>query len=323
MKTQFIMLPKAKELLDNAIKQGAKESRKGKKHPNKFIQARKEHIVRIKRINNYLNEKISNCLDKFPTFEASFFTEMVSTIIELNELKKILSHLNKMRKLAYGFSRKYSSMLYNAQNERQIISLYRQFLGRLFSLEKDLDKSITKLNKIIPALNKIPNIKEEKAIILAGFPNTGKTTILSRLTKSRPKIAAYAFTTKDLMIGYFEERFSRILIIDTPGLLDKEKEKRNKIEQKTINALKHLAKAIFFVIDPTEQCGFSLEKQLELLGQLKEFGVPIIAIVNKTDIASKKQIDSIKTKEKIVLSGNEREKQFRQEIAEEIKRLKI
>ena len=39
-------------------------------------------------------------------------------------------------------------------------------------------------------------------VALFGFPNVGKSTLLSKLTPSKPKIANYSFTTKRINMGY-------------------------------------------------------------------------------------------------------------------------
>lgn len=56
---------------------------------------------------------------------------------------------------------------------------------------------------------------------LVGYPNAGKSTLLSRLTHAHPKIAPYPFTTINPIIGTLEfENFSRLRIADIPGLID-------------------------------------------------------------------------------------------------------
>lgn len=56
---------------------------------------------------------------------------------------------------------------------------------------------------------------------LVGYPNAGKSTLLSRLTHAHPKVAAYPFTTLNPLIGTLEyPNFSRIRIADIPGLID-------------------------------------------------------------------------------------------------------
>lgn len=56
---------------------------------------------------------------------------------------------------------------------------------------------------------------------LLGFPNAGKSTLLSRLSNARPKIADYPFTTIKPMVGVVEIDLSRTMVIaDIPGLIE-------------------------------------------------------------------------------------------------------
>ncbi len=56
---------------------------------------------------------------------------------------------------------------------------------------------------------------------LVGYPNAGKSTLLSSLTNARPKIAAYPFTTLNPVIGTVQyEDFHTLTIADIPGLIE-------------------------------------------------------------------------------------------------------
>lgn len=56
---------------------------------------------------------------------------------------------------------------------------------------------------------------------LVGFPNAGKSTLVTRLSQARPKIASYPFTTLEPMVGVMEfPGFSRATVADIPGLIE-------------------------------------------------------------------------------------------------------
>ncbi len=75
-------------------------------------------------------------------------------------------------------------------------------------------------------------LKSIADIGLVGFPNAGKSSLISRLTKARPRTAAYPFTTLHPQIGVLEfpedprDRPDRLQIADIPGLIEGASENR-------------------------------------------------------------------------------------------------
>jgi nucleolar GTP-binding protein len=62
---------------------------------------------------------------------------------------------------------------------------------------------------------------------------------------------------------------------------------RNAAEMQAIAALKHLDTVVFFILDPSEYCGYEMHDQLRLMNEVKEkFPLPILVGANKIDLSN-------------------------------------
>ena len=138
-------------------------------------------------------------------------------------------------------------------------------------------------------LARLPSIDPNtRTILVCGFPNVGKSSFMNKVTRADVEVQPYAFTTKSLFVGHMDYRYLRWQVVDTPGVLDHSLEERNTIEMQAITALAHLRSAVLYVMDISEQCGHSIEEQVELFNNIKPLftNKPLIVALNKIDILS-------------------------------------
>jgi len=123
---------------------------------------------------------------------------------------------------------------------------------------------------------------------IIGFPNAGKSTLISKISKAHSKIAPYPFTTKSPKLGvvkFFDETF---VAADMPGLIEGAHAGRGlgdrflrHIERTSV--LVHVVDiAPFDGSDPVENY-LKLEKELKLYDQ-KVYEKPRVIVANKMDI---------------------------------------
>jgi GTP-binding protein len=55
---------------------------------------------------------------------------------------------------------------------------------------------------------------------IIGFPNAGKSTLISKISSARPQIAAYPFTTKEPVLGVVQLDDKSFTVVDIPGLIE-------------------------------------------------------------------------------------------------------
>ncbi|MDD4519779.1 MAG: GTPase ObgE [Alphaproteobacteria bacterium] len=146
---------------------------------------------------------------------------------------------------------------------------------------------------------------------LVGLPNAGKSTLLSMLTKARPKIANYPFTTLHPNLGVAMVDDKEILLADIPGLIEGASEGAGL----GINFLRHVDRCsvLIHLIDGTEEdiahsyqvIRQELEKYSPSLAAKKE-----VLAINKADSLlpedlekKKKELEACSKKEVFVISA--------------------
>ncbi|KAK7751257.1 Ribosome-interacting GTPase 2 [Diatrype stigma] len=103
-------------------------------------------------------------------------------------------------------------------------------------------------------------------IALVGFPSVGKSTFLSKVTKTRSEVASYAFTTLTAIPGVLEYGGAEIQLLDLPGIIEGAAEGKGRGRQ-VISAAK-TSDLILMVLDATKRAEQRalLEAELEAVG---------------------------------------------------------
>ncbi len=137
-------------------------------------------------------------------------------------------------------------------------------------------------------------LKSIADIGLVGFPNAGKSSLTTKITKARPKTAAYPFTTLHPQIGVIEfpKKYDRLLLADVPGLIEGASENRG-LGHRFLRHIERCALLMFLIDmagvdnrDPRDDYA-TLVKELKLYDPalLKK---PRVVVANKMDIEGAK-----------------------------------
>ncbi len=130
---------------------------------------------------------------------------------------------------------------------------------------------------------------------LVGFPNAGKSTLLSSITAAKPKIANYAFTTLTPQLGMVEYRDNRsFCIADLPGIIEGAAEGKGLGHR----FLRHIERnAVLLFLIPADSNDH--KKEFEILkNELNEFNPELlqkefIIAISKSDLLDQELTDAI------------------------------
>ena len=141
---------------------------------------------------------------------------------------------------------------------------------------------------------------------LVGFPNAGKSTLITQLSNARPKIADYPFTTLKPNLGMVAYRdFQSFVIADIPGIIEGASEGKGI----GLRFLRHIERnaALLFMIPAADDEGnvktvTQIKKELKILqNELKQFNPELLyknnmLAITKCDLVDEKDANSLAQK---------------------------
>ncbi|NTV77115.1 MAG: NOG1 family protein [Methanothrix sp.] len=272
MYEQLPTVPTSEELLNKSFRRASRA---------------KDNESMVQNAGNILSDNLSNLIRKFPSFEnmPPFYREMADIIAGVDRIRISLSRLGWASRQIRQISKEYVAQIKRSRG-LDTTPARKSAFGRFSSVMRSIEKDLLFLNETRNLLRKMPTIDPAMpTILIAGYPNVGKSSFIVRITGARPEIASYPFTTRGIFVGHFQRGEQRYQVVDTPGLLDRPMEERNDIERQTVAALSHLQGVVVYILDPSEHCGYPLQSQLSLAEDLKNWiGLPMLIVANKADI---------------------------------------
>lgn len=269
---QLPTVPTSKELLDKSFRRASRAT---------------NNEAMVQNAGNILSDNLSNLIRKFPSFEnlPPFYREMADIIAGVDHIRISLSRLRWASKQIRLITREFVGKIKRSR-DLDTTPYRKSAFGRFSSVMRAIEKDLLFLNEARNLLRKMPTIDPEvPTILIAGYPNVGKSSFIIRITGAKPEIASYPFTTRGIFVGHFYRGEQKYQVVDTPGLLDRPMEQRNEIERQTVAALSHLQGVILYIIDPSEHCGYPIDSQLSLAEDLKNWiKLPMLVVANKADI---------------------------------------
>jgi nucleolar GTP-binding protein len=224
----------------------------------------------------------------------------MNILYDNDHLKLALSQLKVAQSKIEQISKDYIKLLKFGDTVYRCKRLKRAALQSMCEVVKKQTSQLTYLEQVRKHLSKLPSIDPAaRTLLLAGFPNVGKSSFMNKVTNADVDVQPYAFTTKSLFVGQMAHDDVSWQVIDTPALLDRPVEERNALELQAIAALAHLNCIVLFFVDVSGEM-YSLEHQASLFKSIHPLFSKnqIIIIASKVDA---RNLASLSSEEKLLL----------------------
>src|SRR5215472_2697894 len=122
----------------------------------------------------------------------------------------------------------------------------------------------------------------DATVVLIALPSVGKSTLLNRLTNAKSKVAAYQFTTLEVVPGVMEQDGARIQVLDLPGII--KGASSGKGLGKRVLAVARSADLVLFVVDVFQpEARTILDKELRTTG-IRADQEPPNVVIERTEV---------------------------------------
>jgi nucleolar GTP-binding protein len=235
---------------------------------------------------NIISDNLENIVTAWPDIDDlhPFYRDLADAIVGVDTLRQHLNEVGWASRKATDIRTEYESRLRSTDTDTAR-KHRKQAFARLADIVEEVEDDLEALMQAREQLRFLPDIRPERpTIVIAGYPNVGKSSFVNSVTRADNEEASYPFTTTQVHVGHVEHQHIKYQLVDTPGLLDRPPAERNAVESQAVSALSHAADAVLVVLDPSGTCGYPLDVQEQLREDIEDrFEVPVLSVYNMLD----------------------------------------
>jgi len=270
-----------------------------------ITRIRQFYMRKVKYTQQSWNEKLSRILEDFPRVDDvhPFYSDLLNVLYDKDHYKLALGQLNTARSMIDKIAKDYVKLLKYGDSLYRCKQLKRAALGRMCTIMKKHAASLAYLEQVRQHMSRLPSIDPNtRSILVCGYPNVGKSSFMNKVTRADVEVQPYAFTTKSIYVGHTDYKYLRWQVLDTPGILDRPLDERNTIEMQSITALAHLRAVVLYIVDISEQCGFTIAQQAALFHSIKPLfaNKPLVVAINKIDVRA---LEDLSAEDRALIDG--------------------
>lgn len=286
---KIAVVPPASEFIDAVLSRTQRQTPTVVHAGYAVTRIRQFYMRKVKYTQQSWNEKLSRILEDFPRVDDvhPFYGDLLNVLYDKDHYKLALGQLNTARAMIDKIAKDYVKLLKYGDSLYRCKQLKRAALGRMCTIMKKHAASLAYLEQVRQHMSRLPSIDPNtRTILVCGYPNVGKSSFMNKVTRADVEVQPYAFTTKSIYVGHTDYKYLRWQVLDTPGILDRPLDERNTIEMQSITALAHLRAVVLYIVDISEQCGFTIAQQAALFHSIKPLfaNKPLVVAINKIDV---------------------------------------